>query len=238
MSRGSNLDVNVIATGSTGNCVTLTHRGKIFLLDAGISWAKIARGIQSRFASIDGVFVSHEHMDHAKEAKRFLAAGTPVICSKGTAGKLGLGKSFFLRTGYYGRCGDWEYIQVDMHHDAEQPTGIFLNVGNHKVFYATDTYKITCLPAGVTVLVVECNYDMKALKQSIDDGVTEEFRARRVLRSHLSLESLLLWLRMLDKSNLQEIYIVHGSSDNSEKEKIFRAVAGETGIKTKIGVTI
>lgn len=226
----SDFRVNIIATGSTGNCIALHYSGRIFLLEAGIPWGKIARGIQSRFASVDGVFVSHEHMDHAKEAARFIKGGCPVICTAGTARVLGLDRGYYLRTAPKGSVGNWKYMMFPAFHDAEEPAGIFLSIGDERVFFATDTYKIGVRPQGITRLVVECNYTMETLKWNIEQGNTEEFRARRVLRSHMSLENLVTWIKTIDIAALKSVHLMHLSSDNGDFEKMKKKIQEITGV--------
>ena len=225
--------VDVIESGSTGNCVALKNNGRIFLLEAGISWAKIARAIEHRFADIDGVFVSHEHKDHSKEAAMFCRS-KPVVCSPGTASAVGL-SGHYCRTDMSGEIGQWRYMQFSLFHDAEEPTGVYLMSGDEKIFFATDTYKITAYPRGVTRLIVECNYIFSALRENVESGVIEEVRARRVLRSHMSLESLVAWIKRVDRSCLKSVHLVHLSGDNAGAEIMKSAVARETGVPVYIG---
>ena len=56
-----------IASGSSGNCIYVGNEKSHFLIDAGISRKRIVEGLtQMEVApeTIQGIFVTHEHMDH------------------------------------------------------------------------------------------------------------------------------------------------------------------------------
>mgnify|MGYP000000785414 CR=1 FL=1 len=64
-----------IASGSSGNCIYVGNEKSHFLIDAGISRKRIVEGLtQMEVApeTIQGIFVTHEHMDHISGLGVFL----------------------------------------------------------------------------------------------------------------------------------------------------------------------
>ena len=67
----------VFASGSTGNCALVQGGGRSVLLDAGLSARRIRAALEGEGldpASLDGIFITHEHSDHV--------SGLPVFTSR------------------------------------------------------------------------------------------------------------------------------------------------------------
>lgn len=55
--------LHCIATGSTGNCYTLTsNSGETLILDCGIPIKEIKKGLNWHIRGIKGVIISHTHL--------------------------------------------------------------------------------------------------------------------------------------------------------------------------------
>ena len=77
-----------IASGSSGNCIYVGDENTHLLFDAGISGKRIEAGLNTiglSAANLDGIFVTHEHIDHISGlgviARRY---GIPIYATKGT----------------------------------------------------------------------------------------------------------------------------------------------------------
>ena len=72
---GKQMNLASIASGSSGNCIYVGNEKSHFLIDAGISRKRIVEGLtQMEVApeTIQGIFVTHEHMDHISGLGVFL----------------------------------------------------------------------------------------------------------------------------------------------------------------------
>ena len=57
------MKLKCIATGSTGNCYTLTsNSGETLILDCGIPIKEIKKGLNWNIRGIQGVIISHAHL--------------------------------------------------------------------------------------------------------------------------------------------------------------------------------
>ena len=77
-----------IASGSSGNCIVAGQGNSHLLIDAGISGKRIEQGLNSlgyKTSEMDGVLVTHEHMDHISGlgviSRKY---GIPIYASRGT----------------------------------------------------------------------------------------------------------------------------------------------------------
>ena len=59
--------------------------------------------------------------------------------------------------------------------------------------------------------------------------VNEEGAERRVMKSHMSIETAKEFLRVNDLSQVREIWLIHLSDGNSDAERFKREVAELTG---------
>lgn len=129
----------------------------------------------------------------------------------------------------------FEIMPITMHHDCPcVGYMVYSNVTNERLFFATDTYKITVNPQGVDYLILEINYQKEIVNRLVNDGVMESSIRARLLFSHFELSKALNWLKRIDKSRLKRIYVAHLSNGHSHAEEIKRAVIAETGVPTVI----
>lgn len=77
-----------LASSSKGNAAVIYTGQSSFLVDAGISFSRIAKALQSMnldIHNLTGVFITHAHSDHVRALPMLLAKTTvPVYCTKRT----------------------------------------------------------------------------------------------------------------------------------------------------------
>ena len=78
------MKIEVIASGSSGNCYKISNEDTTLLIECGIPYKKIQEALNFKTTDIDGVLVSHEHGDHSKACKDLIKAGVDLYMTKGT----------------------------------------------------------------------------------------------------------------------------------------------------------
>ena len=61
------MELRTLASGSSGNCILVSHNGAHLLVDAGISCRRIVAALRSLAIEPEhllGVCITHEHSDH------------------------------------------------------------------------------------------------------------------------------------------------------------------------------
>lgn len=170
--------------------------------------------------------------DHAKSVPNCLKAGINCYMTAGTAEVLGLSghRLHIVKPRRQVRIGTWRILPFELQHDAQDPVGFLLaNEAGDKLLYATDTYYLRYRFTGLTQIMVEANYSTELLRQNIDSGLIDSVVARRVVRSHFSLENVLGFLKANDLSKVEGIWLLHLSDQNSDEELFKRKVMEATG---------
>lgn len=226
------IEITTLATGSKGNCYYITDGTTPLLLEAGIRFRDIQRKLNFQTRQIKGCLITHEHKDHCSGLQDVLKAGIDVYLSPGTKKAVNIQHHRLnaIENKKQFTIGTWTILPFDVQHDVSEPFGFLLaNTTGDKLLFATDTYYIKYRFAGLTHLMVECNYSQKLLDENILSGRTPKILRKRLMRSHFSLENLKEFLKANDLSKLEEIWLLHLSDSNSNEEQFRQEVAELTG---------
>ena len=230
------LDIAVYASGSSGNCYTVSDGETVVMLDCGLPFRRIER--LTGFLLPAAVFVTHEHKDHSKAARDFMRRGVDVYMTAGTAAALGIGaqhRLHVLNPMEQTTVGRITVSAFPTQHDAREPCGFLLDDGDDRVLYATDTYYIKYQFPGVTKMLIEANHSYKILEENVGAHILNKALAERLIKSHFSIENVLAFLRANDLSKVKEIWLIHLSDGNADAGKFARMVEATTGKPVYIG---
>ena len=223
------IEVTAIASSSKGNCYRITDGSTSLLLECGINYRDIQKALNFQMTQISGCLISHEHGDHVKSIRDVLKAGIDCYMSPGTARAINVShhRIKLVEAGKPFKIGTFQIMAFDVQHDVAQPYGfLIMNKEGEKLLFATDTYYIKYKFPGLTHILVECNYSEKILKENIENGSVPKVMEKRLLQSHFSLENVKEFFKANDLSKVQEIWLLHLSSSNSDekwfKEEIMR----------------
>ncbi len=226
------IEILPLASGSQGNCYRVTDGRTPFLLEAGIPYKEIQKGLNFRVSELAGCLVTHEHKDHCKAVRDIMKAGIDCYISQGAAEALGLSghRLHIIKAKQQFKLDTWAILPFDTQHDAIEPLGFLLvNQAGDKLLYATDTYYLKYKFRGLTHILVECNYALDILQKNVAAGLVPAAVKDRVLRSHFSLENVKEFLKANDLSKVREIWLLHLSDDNSDADRFKREIQELTG---------
>ncbi|WP_201319091.1 MBL fold metallo-hydrolase [Paenibacillus sp. EPM92] len=226
------IDIKPLASSSAGNAYRVSDGTTTLLLDAGLRFSDIRRGLDFRVSELAGCLITHEHGDHIKAAADIMKAGVNVYASGGTleAARLSGHRAIALKALEKFTIGTWTILPFEVEHDVSEPLGFLLaNKAGDKLLFATDTYYIRYRFPGLTHIMVECNYSAKILDENIAARHVPVGMKKRLIRSHFSLENMMDFLRANDLSRVQEIWLLHLSDSNSDAELFKREIQELTG---------
>ena len=225
------IQIQVLASSSAGNCYAVTDGTTPLLLECGIRFKEIQQGLGHRVTSLAGCLVSHEHGDHAKAVSDITRAGVDVYASQGAINALGVASHRLrpIRAHQQFRLGTWTVLPFDVVHDAAEPLGFLLASRAGKVLYLTDTAYCPYRFNGLTHLMIEANYSLDVIRQNVATGAIPLSHKNRVIQSHMSIERVLDMLRANDLSQMREIHLLHLSDGNSDAERFRLQVQQATG---------
>lgn len=206
------MKLRCIATGSTGNCYTLTSdSGETLILDCGIPIKEIKKGLNWNIKDVVGVLCTHQHSDHNKSLKDFINMGIPVF-----APYLSL-ESMKMETEFNIRMFDLTTIDGSWTHTNADGTTcpIFGFLITHKemgrMLYITDCELIKWKFKDINHILLGVNYD----KDLVD---TDNPKANHVFRGHLSIDTACDFVKANNSDSLQNVIMCHLSSENADKD--------------------
>ena len=192
--------IRPIASGSSGNAYYISDGKSSLLLDAGITLKKIQVGCDYSVSRLSGCLVTHGHSDHVKALEQF-------------------------------EVGTFTILPFDVEHDVPEPLGflVYSKETKERLLYLTDTYYIRYIFKGLTHILIEANYDPDILLRNAGINYKDSGRAKRVITSHMSIDTTIQTLESFDLSLVRQIYLLHLSNDNSNAEVFKERVQAITG---------
>ena len=232
-----------LASGSSGNCYLIKSDNTNLLLDAGISCKAIQAGLESLGISlkdIDGIFITHDHIDHIKGIKTLLKkTSCPLYASRGTLealvekiSPLPYERLIEVETDEEITVGDIKATPFDLSHDTEEPKTFAFTKDEVKVCVVTDTGYVS---DGIfdnikdaDILALESNHERNILLY----GSYPYSLKLRILSDvgHLSNESCAHCLtevlryrrirkRFSEDSGALKVFLAHLSKENNTPEQ-------------------
>ena len=240
-------EVSVLASGSSGNCFYIGSDKANILIDAGISCKQISerlKGIGRDIKNINGIFLSHEHIDHIRGIDTLTRKyDIPVFVNKGTLGRcyFDMGGIQLFKTNEPMDFNGLKIIPFSKNHDATDPVSFIVKNGAKKISVMTDAG--ICCPnmeraaSESDVMILEANHDSEMLK----NGQYPYYLKKRIAstRGHLSNRDAALLVLEHAKKKLKHVLLSHLSLFNNTPElamNTFKTIIGErsdlNGLKT------
>jgi phosphoribosyl 1,2-cyclic phosphodiesterase len=218
------MNLKVLGSSSKGNCYILqTDTGKL-ILDCGMAYKEIQRGLDFNLQSVLGCLVTHEHGDHSKAVKDLVRAGIDVYMTQGTATALGVNhhRLNVIQAGKQFALGDFTILPFATEHDCAEPVGYLVQYRptGEKLLFATDTYYLRNRFNGLNYIMIESNYCKDTLTKNIESGAIPPGLKNRLLESHFSLENVKGFLQANDLSKVRKIILIHLSDSNSDSSRM------------------
>lgn len=233
------MKLEVIATGSSGNCYTLTSSsGEILIIEAGIRYERILRAINYELQSVAGVIISHRHGDHAQALKKCQEAGLHTYANLDTIRhKKALIPHYthVIRDSFW--AGGYYVTPLEVTHDV--PCYAFAithrELGQRRFVFATDCVTFPYRVQNVALFAIECNYDDETLQFAIDNGISHPGERRRLECSHMELQQTIRAINLqkeASRDTLHTALLIHASSRHATPSEMIDRVERGTGVPT------
>lgn len=211
-----------LASSSKGNAYWVTDGETAILIECGLSLKELRKRSPEPLSSLDAVFVSHEHGDHAKCAEQLVKKGVPVYMSEGTARALQLDDAICLEVGETVRVGALRVLPFETFHNTKQPFGfiVYDTRSHEKLLFAIDTVNCNIIVPDLTHIAIECNYSENLICRL--DRLPEKTKDR-IRRSHMEVNTAIKYVKKLDLDRVKTIFLLHMSSSSGDAER-FRAM--------------
>lgn len=226
------MKLKVLGSGSAGNCYLLQGEKETLIIECGLPYKTILKGLNFNLRNVVGCLISHEHKDHSKAANDLIRNGIDVYLSEGTAAGI---EFTDINSGYRIHeiksektifIGEFIVLPFKVEHDANEPQGFLIkHYEMGKLLFITDSYYCKYSFTGVDHILVECNYSNEILEQ-------KEFPKSlksRIIKSHFELENVKDFLRATDLAATKNIILIHLSDGNSNADEFKTDIERLTG---------
>lgn len=231
------LKFSVLASGSTGNAIYVENDTYSFLVDVGLSGRQIENALKKINrdpATLDGIFVTHEHSDHIKGvgvlARKYKL---PIYANEKTwdameplIGEIPVDLKFTFDMESVKTFGSLDVESYGVSHDAAEPMFYIFHEGDKKLAIITDTGYVSSRMIGkirnADYFIFECNHDVEMLRM----GKYPWNVKRRILSDvgHISNEDAAHAMSEAIGDRTRGIYLAHLSKENNMKELARMAV--------------
>lgn len=220
------MKVCVLSSGSGGNCTYIESERSKILIDLGTSSLYVEKKLQElniNPSEIDGIFITHTHIDHIKGIKVFLKKyNTKLYLSEIVLKEIYndikpqnyeiIDKNIILN--------DFNVTMFKISHDTKDANGFIFENNGKSVVYVTDTGYINVrnhkLLSNRNLYVFESNHDVEMLM----NGSYPYHLKQRILgdKGHLSNKDSAYYLSKFIGNQTKCIILAHLSKDNNTKE--------------------
>lgn len=218
--------VCVLASGSKGNATYVASPTTSLLIDLGPSCAYVEKKLQEICVNpkqIDGILITHTHVDHIGGLRVFIKKYNP---------KIYLTQKMYEELSTLMVISNYEWINSDFEindiaikiiktsHDVADSNGYILESGKKSVVYITDTgyihYKNHKHLQNRSLYIMESNHDVEMLM----NGTYPYPVKQRILgdRGHLSNQDSSYYLSHFVGEATEGIILAHLSEDNNTSE--------------------
>ena len=219
--------VKSLGSGSSGNGFLIQSGDRTLMLDCGIGIRTInreLRALDSNLESLDGVLITHEHIDHVRTLPRLTGHDIPIIATSGTAGMADVptDRREEIATGKSVTLAGFTIWALGVRHDAVDPCGYLIEADGTRVTILTDLgvweEHLAEPVAASDLIVLEANHDEEMLRR----GPYPMHLKRRVASEvgHLSNRACGEALASLAKGSHADpvVWLAHLSATNNRAE--------------------
>jgi len=238
------LSLTILGSGSGGNSTVIDTGEDALIIDAGFSGVEMGRRLETcgvPVSRLRAMLVTHEHDDHSTGLRIFCkkAGGLPAYANALTAERLSLlnrlpEKVTLFHNGTPFRLGPFTVEPFSVSHDAVDPVGFVVRVGEIKISVVTDlgvAGKMVPLKARDShILVLESNHDPELLlRSSRPPAIQHRILSRR---GHLSNQDAVALLPELLGPATRHLVLAH-LSEECNRPRLARELAATALAKLK-----
>ena len=231
------MELKVLGSGSSGNCYLLQNENETLIIECGLRYKDILKGLNFNLNNVVGCLISHEHKDHSKAANDLINNGIDIYLSEGTIAGI---EFTDINNGYRInklisektiKIGNFIILPFETEHDANEPLGFLIyhnDIG--KLLFITDSYYCKYKFSDIDHVMIECNYSLEILKEK---QLPQTLKSR-IIKSHFELDNVKNFLKATDLNDTKEILLIHLSDGNSNSEQFKTEIERLTGKPTYI----
>lgn len=193
--------LKVLGSSSSGNGYILqASNNDSLILEAGVPFRDVIRALDYNRTSVIGCLYSHTHTDHHKFVAEYEKEGINIIHD--------------IPERKFTKFGDFSVLPFSVHHDVPNNGYVIRHHEIGSLLFATDCDYIPTAFRGIRHFLIEANYSSEQLLLSDTDNAQK----KRIMNSHMSLETCTDYLRSCNAHEADTITLIHPSSRHSDAD--------------------
>lgn len=200
-----------LSSGSDGNSYIIECGGEKLLIELGITWRRILKGLDFDLSGVVGALCSHRHADHSKSITDAIKACIDVYsCLDVQAIHQ---KVKVLEKGRKTQIGGFRVQPIPLFHSVECIGFLIEHTNMGRLLFCTDTTKIPYNFKDVHHVLVEGNSDV----ETMIDNACDDIFSRSNSANHMDFNDTIDFLRRNYSKELQNVVLLHLSNVNSNE---------------------
>lgn len=212
-----------LGSSSSGNCYILDCDNEQLIIELGVSWKEIMKGLNYDITKVRACLTSHIHKDHSKSIPNAIKYGSQVVSCVEVRTIHPQVK--VLKKGVKMRLGGFKVQAIPLQHNCECYGYLIEHNSIGKLMFATDCNSVPYRFKNVNHFVIECNYDADILIDNMCNNVYSQSASE----NHLELNDTIEFLKQNYSSALQSVTLIHLSNGNINAETAKQRVKDELG---------
>ena len=231
----------VLASGSKGNCTYIEIKNHKFLIDIGINFLNLSKKLNEinvRPDEIEGIFITHSHVDHINGLTSMIKKVNPkIFISEKTKNELKFEIDNYKLISDLITFDEFNIKTIKLSHDVAECLGYIFD---DKMVYITDTGYINKNYyqdlSNKKAYIIESNHDIDMLMESD----RPYFLKMRILgdEGHISNKDCGYYLSKFIGNETKHIVLAHLSENNNTKEKALATVFNNIEYENNIYVAM
>lgn len=231
------MKVKILGSSSDGNCYILQGKHETLIIEAGVKFSEIKKALKFDLSQVVGCIITHEHRDHSTALVEILKYGIkvlalPEVFDSHRVRSRAFCKEIAPQHGY--RIGSFKIMALSAYHDVPCVAFVIEHPECGRILFATDTMMLEYSVGGLNHIFIECNYADECLQENIDAGRVPVEMRKRLLQTHMELQTTKSVLKDTDLSQVYDIVLLHLSSNNGDAERFVREISEQTGKPVEI----
>lgn len=212
-----------LGSSSSGNAYILECDNEQLIIELGVSWKEIMKGLNYDITKVRACLTSHIHKDHSKSIPNAIKYGLQVVSCVEVRTIHPQVK--VLKKGVKMRLGGFKVQAIPLQHNCECYGYLIEHNSISKLIFATDCNSVPYRFKNVNHFVIECNYDADILIDNMCNNVYSQSASE----NHLELNDTIEFLKQNYSSALQSVTLIHLSNGNINAETAKQRVKDELG---------
>lgn len=225
------MTLRVLGSSSKGNCYIFDNSREALIVEAGVNFKEIKKALGFNLKKVAGCLVTHRHNDHAGYIQQIVGSGITTLALEDvwTAKGVRDTRAITITPGKGYKLGNFKVLPFNACHDVPCVGYLIEHPETGRILFLTDSFMCEYTFAGLSQILIECNYSDYALTQAIIEGRTAKSQRERLMTSHLELETCKGILLANDLSQVENVVLIHLSGNNADEKHFVSEIQGVCG---------